>query len=338
MTRISLRHTTGTPVGSPKQTPFSRRVLKLEHPANVGPLLHIVGWVAVLAFGLFVPAATTWYLAVPLMVTLTLANFSLTIGVLHMHTHRPLFVSKLMNRLVDVLCCMPAAVTAADMCEVHVLNHHRYDDGPGDVTSTEGREHGLRAVGYWIRYVFVVKNHTIRTIFAANASPRRRKRRYQFMLDLTLFLVLLEAIWWVAGPTRWLLFYWIPLTLSWINSGYFAWLTHAPARGFEDGPSRSLNTAGNCLNFVIFNQGYHSVHHRYPGIHWSQIPDKLDFNRQVEPDVIVPYWLTLQSAWRLVAPGSFLDASYGERWKAKLDKRIQEGTVRSRYLPWFAWI
>src|SRR5262249_37563335 len=147
-----------------------------------GPLLHIVCWVGLLAFGLFAPAATNWYLAVPLIVTLTLANFSLTIGVLHMHTHRPLFVSKLMNRVVDVLCCMPSAVTAAEMCEVHVLNHHRYDDGPGDVTSTEGRDHGLRAVWYWIRYGTVLKNHTIRTIFAPNASPRRRKRRYQFVV------------------------------------------------------------------------------------------------------------------------------------------------------------
>ena len=54
--------------------------------------------------------------------------------------------------MIDVLCCMPAALTAADMREVHVLNHHRYNDGPGDVTSTEGRERGLRAVWYWIRY------------------------------------------------------------------------------------------------------------------------------------------------------------------------------------------
>ena len=123
-----------------------------------------------------------------------------------------------------------------------------------------------------------------------------------------------------------------------VNAGYFAWLTHAPARVFEDDPSKSMNTVGNWLNFFIFNQGYHSVHHRYPGIHWSQIPDKLDFMRQVDPDVIVPYWMTLNSAWRLVAPDGFLDASYGERWKAKLEKRLEEGTVRSRYLPWFAWI
>ena len=158
------------------------------------------------------------------------------------------------------------------------------------------------------------------------------------MLDFTLVVALIAATLYVTDTTRFALFYWIPFIVTQVNSGYFAWLTHAPARVFEDDPSKSMNTVGNWLNFFIFNQGYHSVHHRYPGIHWSQIPDKLDFMRKVEPDVIVPYWMTLNSAWRLVAPGGFLDATYGERWKAKLEKRIEEGTVRSRYLPWFAWI
>ncbi|MBF6441807.1 fatty acid desaturase [Nocardia farcinica] len=335
---------TVTPRPSPRSSspsapiPFSRRVFKLEHPANLGPLLHVVAWVGLLAFGLFAPIATTWYVAVPLIVTLTLLNFSLTIGVLHMHTHRPLFVSKRLNRVVDLFCCMPALLTAAEMREVHILNHHRYNDGPGDVTSTEGRERGLGAIWYWIRYGTIVKRHTIRTIFAADASAKQRIRRRQFVFDLTIVLALVALTWYAAGGGRFALFYWIPFAVTQVNSGYFAWLTHAPARGFEDDPSKSLNTAGNWLNFFIFNQGYHSVHHRYPGIHWSQIPDKLDFMRQVEPGVIVPYWMTLNSAWRLVVPDGFLDVPYGQRWKAKLDKRMEEGRVRSRLLPWFAWI
>ncbi len=133
------------------------------------------------AFGLLVPATTNWYLAVPLIATLMLLNFSITIGVLHMHTHRALFVSRRANRVVDVLCCMPALLTAAEMREVHVLNHHRFNDGPGDVTSTEGRERGCAAVSYWIRYGCVVKNHTVRMIFAADASAGRRQRRHQFI-------------------------------------------------------------------------------------------------------------------------------------------------------------
>jgi fatty acid desaturase len=333
-----IRRSSAAPTASYGPPGFSRRVLKFEHPANVGPLAHIVCWLGLLAFGLLAPAATNWYLAVPLIVVLTLANFSLTIGVLHMHTHRPLFVSSLLNRTVDVLCCLPASLTAAEMREVHILNHHRYNDGPGDVTSTEGHERGLRAVWYWLRYGTIVRSHTVRMTFTADASPGRRKRRNEFIFDLTVVVTLIVVLFYVTDGTRFTLFYGIPFVVIQVNSGYFAWLTHAPARAFADDPSKSMNTAGNWLNFFIFNQGYHSVHHRYPGIHWTQIPDKLHFMREVEPDVIVPYWMTLNSSWRLCVPRAFLTARFGERWKAKLDKRIEEGTVRSRYLPWFAWI
>ena len=168
-------------------------MLKLEHPANVGPLAPYR--VLDRAAGLRSARAGRHEL-VPGGAAdrpLTLLNFSITIGVLHMHTHRPLFVSRRVNRVIDVLCCLPAALTAAEMREVHILNHHRYNDGPGDVTSTEGREQGLRAVWYWIRYGTIVKNHAVRTIFAANPSAGRRKRRYQFILDFTLVVTLIAA-------------------------------------------------------------------------------------------------------------------------------------------------
>src|SRR5690606_18671654 len=86
---------------------ISRRVFKLENPANIGPLIHILLWLALLAVGLLTPAVEHWYLAVPLVILLSLLNLSLTIGVLHMHTHRPLAVSRRVNRAIDLLCALP---------------------------------------------------------------------------------------------------------------------------------------------------------------------------------------------------------------------------------------
>lgn len=338
MTAESTHAGAATSVPAANRPPFSKRVLKLENPANICPLVHVVAWLGFLAFGFLVPAATRWYLAVPLIIVLMLLAFSLTIGVLHMHAHRPLFVSKRANRVIDVLCCLPGALTAAEMREVHVVNHHRFDDGPQDVTSTGGREHGLRAIWYWIRYGTIVKRHTIRTVFAGNVGPDRRRRRKQFLFDLTVVVALIDVTWYVGDGTRFALFYVIPFLLTQVNSGYFAWLTHAPPKVFDEDPSRSINTVGNVLNFFIFNQGYHSVHHRYPGIHWTQIPDKFEYMRQVDPGVIVPYWMLLPSAWRLFSPRGFLTTSYGRRWKMKLENRLAQGNVRARYLRWFAWV
>lgn len=338
MTTQSVRTHPGPSVVQDVKPPFRRRVLKLENPANVGPLIHIALWLAILAIGLLVPGATNWYVAIPLIALQCLLTLSICVGILHMHTHRPLFVSHWLNRVTDILCCLPGAPTGVDMREVHVINHHRFNDGPLDVTSTEGKERGLRAIWYWITYHPVVKMHTIRTVFAANASAERRKRRHQFMFDLATYVVLVGGVACYADTTRFLLFYGIPFLFNQVNAGYFAWLSHAPARTFEDDPSKSINTVGNVLNFLIFNQGYHTVHHRYPGIHWSQIPEKIDYMRQVDPAVIVPYWMTLNSAWRVLAPGRFHNASYGERWKAKLNRKLGEGGVRARYLPSFVWV
>src|SRR6478609_6409431 len=118
MTTIRPNVHAGT-TDSSEQLPFTRRVLKLEHPANVGPLVHIALWAGLLAFGLLVPAATKWYVAVPLIIVLAMLNLSITIGVLHMHTHRPLAVSRRVNRLIDMLCCFPALLTGSEMREVH---------------------------------------------------------------------------------------------------------------------------------------------------------------------------------------------------------------------------
>ncbi|MGE0215875.1 fatty acid desaturase [Mycolicibacterium sp.] len=317
---------------------ISRRVFKLENPANIGPLIHILLWLALLAVGLLTPAVEHWYLAVPLVILLSLLNLSLTIGVLHMHTHRPLAVSRRVNRAIDLLCALPGGLTEVDMREVHIINHHRFNDGPRDITTTAGREHGLRAIWYWVSYSPMIHLHTIRMLFAPNISAERRKRRHRYLTDVAALVVLIGATAYFADPLRFAVFYLVPFVLVQINAGYFAWLTHAPARVFDDDPSRSINTVGNILNFLTFNQGYHSVHHRYPGIHWTEIPDKLDFMRDVDPGAVVPYWMTLNSAWRVLTRDRFRDASYGQRWKAKLEDRLAHGGARARYLPWFAWV
>jgi fatty acid desaturase len=314
----------------------ARRVLRLEHGANALPIGHILCYLGLFAFALLSPVSTVPLVAVPTFTLLLLLSYSITIGVLHMHAHRPLFVGAGANRVLDVLCCVPSWLSAAEMRTVHVVNHHRFDDGPGDVTSTMTYERGLRALWYWLRYAYIVRRATVRSLFAEGVSVQRRLRRRTFVIDLSLVLTAMSVLT-VAFPMRMLVFYWVPFLLTHLTSGYFAWLTHAPARAFEGG-SASINTVGNVLNFFIFNQGYHSVHHRYPGIHWTEIPDKLDYMLEIEPEVIVPYWVTLHSAWRIVAPDRFRNAPFGTRWQARLGRRLAEGSARSRRLPWFAWI
>src|SRR6185295_9035004 len=106
-----------------------------------------------------------------------------------------------------------------------------------------------------------------------------------------------------------------------------------PARG-SDAPNRSINNVDNLLNFFIFNQGFHAIHHAHPGIHWSDIPDKLQVMDVVEDRHIVPYWVSLNSAWRIITPERFRDAGFGRRWRQRLEARRASGSVRARLLPY----
>jgi fatty acid desaturase len=313
-----------------------QRVLGLEHGANILPFGHILCYLALFVFALFGPSLRTPLVVIPTVVLLMLLNFSVTIGILHMHAHRPLFTVTWLNRLTDILCCLPSTVSGPEMRMIHVVNHHRFDDGPGDVTSTIGYERGARALWYWLRYGTVGRLFTIRQMYAPGAPAAMRKRRRAMFTDLAIVLTIVTGLT-IALPGRMLLFYWVPLLLAQLNLGYFAWLTHAPARG-RDAASASINTVGNVLNFFVFNQGYHSVHHRYPGVHWTEIPDRLAYMLTVDVDLIVPYWVTLNTAWRLADPERFRNVGFGARWQARLRRRLDEGTVRARLLPWFAWI
>ncbi len=324
---------------APVPSPFrhlerlAERVLRVERGANVFPLGHILCYVALLGWCLSPFGPRAWWTAAPAIVLLTLLNYSVTVGVLHMHAHRPLFVVRLFNRLADLACCFPCMLTATEMRVMHVSHHHRFENGPRDVTSTVGYETGRRALWYWLRYASRVKGACVREVVRSADSPARRTRRRHMLFD-TVAVAATVTFLTVVSPRPMLAFYWLPFGATLLTSGYFAWLTHAPAQG-RSGDSDSINTVSNVLNFFIFNQGFHSVHHRYPGIHWTEIPDKLALMLDVDDDVIVSYWVTLNTAWRIAAPGRFREPEFGAPWKRRLESRLATGPCRSTLLPYF---
>jgi fatty acid desaturase len=312
----------------------AERILHVEHGANVFPLGHLLCYYGLLGWCLRPSGPRVPWVVVPAVVVLTLLNFSVTIGVLHMHAHRSLFVIDRLNRLADLACCFPSWLTATEMRAAHVAHHHRYDNGEKDVTSTLGFEAGPRAIVYWVRYAWTIKAWSIARVAAPDAPAVWRRRGRQMALDLavvaTVVLVLSAQV-----PARMAIFYWLPMAVTLVTTGYFAWLTHAPAEG-RTGASTSINNVNNVLNFFIFNQGYHSIHHRFPGIHWSEIPDRLTYMRDVDPDVVVRYWVTLNTAWRLAVPRGFREPEHGSLWKQRLERCLSDGRCRSKVLPYFA--
>ncbi len=51
--------------------------------------------------------------------------------------------------------------------------------------------------------------------------------------------------------------------------------------------NHSRNFTGPILNFLFMNNGYHTVHHNAPGLHWSKLPAKhLEIEDKIDRDLI----------------------------------------------------
>ena len=317
-----------------KAEAFLERTCKFEHGANIFPFLHIVLFYMALAFLEFGVFDSLW-LNVPIWIGLVLANYSLSIGIQHLHTHRKMFTVPWLNRVTEILLTLPGGVSHPVMKYIHVHLHHRYDDGEGDPTSTKGKEHGWKAVRYWIDYGYVTHKETIKGLFAKDAKPTWKRMRGQYIVDNAL-MVAFAVGFFLYDPQGMVMFYLIPYIIVSINIGYFAWLTHAPAR--EGKLNGSINNTSNWMNLFIHNQGYHSLHHVKPSIHWTAIPEHLDVMQEVDHDLIVPYWVTLDSAYRILNPDKFRDEKHGAQWKQVNAAKKHSGTHRLSAMPYFGWI
>jgi fatty acid desaturase len=236
--------------------------------------------------------------------------------------------------VVEALLCFPCGISYPVMLYVHVYLHHRFSDGDGDPTSTKGFESGPRAFWYWIRYAYVCHKAVIAGLFSRDASRGWKRLRFQYLADTSAVLVFM-TVYGILDPYRMFLFYFLPLIVVSINIGFFAWLTHAVA---EHGPiNGSINTTNNWMNLLIHNQGYHAVHHRYPSLHWTMLPDRLGMMTSVDDELIVPYWVTIQNALRILRPRSFRDGKHGKTWKESYVKRVASGRHRLSLLPYFGW-
>src|SRR6266478_1958660 len=162
---------------------FLEKSLKLEHGANVFPLFHVFFYYSFFLI-LAVPWLVQWLpLKIVLWILLVLLNYSLTIGIMHMHSHRPLFTSPRRNRVLELLLCFPSCVAFPVVKYSHAYIHHTFDNGPKDFTSTPVYGAGGEEVWRRTRYRRVVAAHCAERVFARDAKPCWRRMRAQYVRD-----------------------------------------------------------------------------------------------------------------------------------------------------------
>ena len=242
----------------------------LKYSADIRTLTVVALYFTVLILGwLYFPEE--WYLRLPIIAALCLLSFMCTV-IVHNTIHHPIFKSKTLNKLFQVILSYTYGHSVSAFVSGHNFSHHQH---------TQKAKDRIRSTQMRFRWNFL--NQFL--LFFQNA-PGIMKDENEFAM-----LMLKEKPRWFAqyvlemvlvlGVKFGLLFYnWeYALLLIFIPHLYAAWGIVGTNYWQHDGCdpnhpyNHSRNFTGKFLNFIAFNNGYHTAHHNDPHKHWSLLPE-----------------------------------------------------------------
>lgn len=207
------------------------------------------------------------------LLMIVLANIHLNTSI-HYHIHHPIFVSKLLNRIYELISSSPILIGFQEFKYIHI-EHHKYNNDKiyngkiGDPVSTfrfgkDGKEEEF------ISYIFkssFTNYFTAPDLIERTHRMDRNKAKYENWIKLlTIFGLLLLNYKFV--PLYILIIY-----LSWTLNAALSYCEHHNAVDTEDTKRDSTSCYNWVYNFLLFNSGYHQEHHYRPGCHWTKLPE-----------------------------------------------------------------
>ncbi len=223
-----------------------------------------------------------WLWSASLLMALTVAVMT------HNHNHVRTWTVGWMNRLHDWWLTVFYGFPVFAWIPTHNKNHHKYNNRDGDVT-------------IWYRYsernnaVTLLSYPTISSWFQQRPIVQylghlRAKNRSELMWCLSQYAVLIawvglallldwrKGLLYVVAPQQFALF--AVLALNYLQH------VHADE---ESEWNHSRNFVGRIENLLLLNNGFHTVHHEWPGLHWSRVPAKhREMQHLIDPSLNEP--------------------------------------------------
>jgi beta-carotene hydroxylase len=274
-------------------------MFKLRNNADIKSLIYMFITTALLVIQWlwigFNPFIFTWYLFMSVAVSV----------MTHNHNHLPMWHSKKLNALTDWWLTVFYGFPVFAWIPTHNKNHHRYNNREGDDSITY-------RVSEKNNFLTLVSYPTISGYYQQKAimtylKEMKAKNKEKFYLSISQYVVL---VLWIGAALiidwqKALLFIIIPQQVSLFSVLIFNYVQHVHANE-ESEWNHSRNFTG-FLNFLLFNNGYHTIHHHTAGLHWSKVPEahkKIEHN--IDPVLLERsfWWYIIRSYFlSVVVPG-----------------------------------
>jgi beta-carotene hydroxylase len=202
----------------------------------------------------------------------------------HNHNHAPTFRSQRWNHGFGHILSVFYGYPTLMWIPTHILNHHRFTNRPGDATIT-WRHTNLHNLVIAASYPFVSAYHQAGVIreFIERTKLRNpklyRRIRFQYGFWIGTYGALLALAILLHGRNHdgmalyvWFMAVILPPVFSVTMIMVFNYIQHVHADA-SSALDHSRNFTSPSFNYLFFNNGYHTVHHEKPALHWSRLPE-----------------------------------------------------------------
>jgi len=190
----------------------------------------------------------------------------------HNHNHVTIWTSKTLNVLTDYWLTVFYGYPAFGWIPTHNTNHHKFNNRKGDYTCTY-RYTERNDLLTLLSYPSISGYHQQKPIRQYLKHLWKNNRRgFWFSMSQYLVLVTFIGVFLWVDWKKTVLFIIIPQQVSLFSILIFNYLQHVHTDE-ESEYNHSRNIVGPWLNMLLFNNGFHTIHHHVPGLHWSKTPE-----------------------------------------------------------------
>ena len=242
----------------------------LRYRADIKTLVFVAIYFALVVVQ-WIFAPTQLWIAIPLVVLTCFFSFFGAVAT-HNTIHSPVFHQRWLNRLFQLVLTLTYGHPVSAYVPGHNLSHHKYTQSRKDVMRTQKIRFSWNLLNLIFFQPTVVKD-ILKADMRFFAAMRKRNKPWfnQMLLESAVFLVTMGAL--LALDWKKFVFYIL------IPHQYAAWgivtMNFLQHDGCDQDSefNHSRNFVGKFVNWWVYNNGFHGIHHKHAGMHWSLTPE-----------------------------------------------------------------
>jgi fatty acid desaturase len=202
----------------------------------------------------------------------------------HNAIHVPLFRDATLNSIFQIVLTLTYGWPVSALVPGHNLSHHKFTNGPKDLMRPQKMRYSWNLLNYLVFPIATVRAISKYDVAYMRDQAKKNRPIYkQYIRECLVFYPLQVLLAWLNWR-KYVAVILIPqLYAKWQIIAMNILQHDGCPTPEEDVYNHARNFVGTLDNFFTFNNGYHTIHHMNPGMHWTRLPQ--EHQRTVVPRI-----------------------------------------------------